>query len=88
MEHLLLLHTESARNESVNVKKTASRTANATVTFPSRIVMSVGILHVTAFIMDMTCICLSIHREAYLYFRIPPVHQNMIPMDFYMLFSE
>ena len=87
MELLLSLPTGNEKSVSVNAKIMASLTANVTATFPSLIVISVGIPHVTAIIMVMICTCLLIHKVTYRYFPIFPVLQNMIHMDSCTLFS-
>lgn len=56
-------------------------TANVTVTFPSLIVISAGILPVTVIIMAMIYTCLLIRKVTYRYFLIFAVLQNMIHMD-------
>ena len=62
-------------------------TANVTVTFPSLIVISAGILPVTVIIMAMIYTCLLIRKVTYQYFLIFAVLQNMIHMDSCTLFS-
>ena len=75
------------KNVSVNVKRMGSMTVIVTAIFPSLTVISDGTPLGTVIIMDMTCICLLIHKVTYLYSLIFPVHQNMIHMDSCMLFS-
>lgn len=87
MELLLLLHTENGKNASANAEGMASMTANVTAVFPSLIVILDGIPLVAAIITDTTCTCLLVHKAAYRYSLIFPVHQNMIHMDSCMLFS-
>lgn len=64
-----------------------SPTVNVTAISPSQIVISDGTLPVTLFTMVTTCTCLLIPRVIYLCSLITPVLQNMILMDFCMLFS-
>ena len=79
--------TENEKSVSVNAKRMALLTANVTVTFPSLIVISAGILPATVIIIAIICTCLLIHRVTYLYSLIFPVLQNMIHMDSCTLFS-
>lgn len=87
MVHLLSPHTGSEKNGSVIVGKTDSLTVSVTVTFPSRIVISGGILPVTVFIMDTIYICWLILKVIYQCSLIIPVHQSMTPLNFCMLSS-
>ena len=84
----LLLHTENGKNASVTVKKKALPTVIATAIFHGLTATSDGILPMTAGTMAMTCICLWIHKVIFLCFLFFPVLPNMIPMAFYIHFSE